>query len=95
MFTELLNKKIIAISNYKISEEIELFSSKYDFIIRFNICSNNLVLSRYNFYNHKTDLCVLSGWRYGRFGNFNGFMDKKILFSRPKYSNDIKYGFKN
>lgn len=89
-YSDFINKKIVAISNYDFTPQIESEASKYDIIIRFNSGSNENILSGFTFYNGRTDLSVLSGWIGGDFGNLNGFKDKRILFSRPKYSNDIK-----
>lgn len=91
----LLNKKIIAVSNYKITKETEKFISEYRHIIRFNSGSNPSVLKQYEFYNQRTDVSVLSGWQEGDFGTIDGFCNQKILFSRPKCANNILYNFKN
>lgn len=88
------NKKIIAISNYKTSKEIEDFAASYDFIIRFNKGSNEIFLNNYEFYNKRTDLCVLSGWRRGDFGPVEGFKNKNILFSRPKHEDKLQNFYK-
>lgn len=92
---EFLNKKIIAISNYKISADTEVLSSKFDVIVRFNGGSNPNNLSQYNFYNGRTDLCVLSGWGAANFGDLSGFKNQQILFSRPKFSLGLKYNYHN
>lgn len=91
----LKHQSIIAISNYKMSKETETLASKYDYIIRFNIGANQNILSQHNFYNQRTDLCCLSGWRTEKFGEFDGFSNKNILFSRPKCQPGIKYFFKD
>lgn len=91
----LLNKKIVLISNYKITPEIEQFTLSYDCVIRFNIGSNIKILNQYNFYNNKTDISVLSGWSNHNFGPMNGFQNQKILFSRPKCEQGIKYFYKH
>lgn len=92
---EFLNKKIVAISNFKISAETEHESSKYDLILRFNGGANIHNLKKYPFYNNRTDVCILSGWKDGEFGDLSGFKNQKVLFSRPKYQNDLKYRYKD
>lgn len=89
------SKKIIAISNYRITAETEQFSSEYDCIIRFNAGSNPIILKKYPFYNGKTSISVLSGWHIGYFGPLEGFEDQTVLFSRPKCVDNILYQYKN
>lgn len=84
------SKKIVAISNFKFSKDIEDFCSQYDCIIRFNSGSNPLILQKQSFYNGRVDVCALSGWSGGYFGSLDGFKDKKILCTRPNYL-DEKY----
>lgn len=77
--------KIVAISNYKTSREIEELSDKYDCILRFNSGANPKVLKDKNkFYNGRVDVAVLNGWNQGFFGDLNEFKDIPVLFSRPK-----------
>jgi hypothetical protein len=77
------------------SKETESLALKYDYIVRFNIGSNPRILEQYDFYNGKTDLCCLSGWSTENFGDIEGFVDKAILFSRPKCHPELKYFFKD
>lgn len=91
----LVNKRTIAISNYKITPETECFASQYDCIIRFNIGSNPIILKKYPFYNGRTSISVLSGWHSGYFGPLEGFEDQTVLFSRPKCVNNILYYYKH
>lgn len=87
-------KSTIAISSYKMTPETEEIASKYDTIIRFNIGSNEKILQTYSYYNGRTDLCGLSGFRTENFGPLDGFTQKHILFSRPKCQADLKHFFK-
>lgn len=77
------------------SEQTESLALKYDCIVRFNIGSNPSILKQYDFYNGKTDLCCLSGWTTQNFGGLDGFIDKAILFSRPRCQPGLKYFFKD
>lgn len=89
--TDLLNKanRVIAVSNLTLNANTELKLKQYDCIVRFNKGSNPLELSLYPDYNGIVDVCVLSGWKKGDFGNLEGFVDKPILFGRPKYYKNI------
>lgn len=90
---DIINKsnKIIAISNYEFSKEIEDYASNFDCIIRFNKGSNPISLSSQisNVFNNRVDVCVLSGWPTGDFGPLQGFEKKIILFSRPKFEKSL------
>lgn len=92
-----LSNKIVLISNYKCSKEIEEFTKCYDLVIRFNEGSNRLSLQNKlgSSFNNKTNICVLSGWKYGSFGDMNGFYDQEVLLSRPQCVEHLKYLYKD
>jgi hypothetical protein len=83
--------KIVAISNFDFSNEIEDYIKKYDCVIRFNCGANEMLLKKYQNTNSSIscDICVLSGFSKGFFGPIEGFRDKCILFSRPMKSENI------
>lgn len=90
------SKKIIAISNYRFSKEIEEYiAADYDCILRFNIGSNLDILNKEIFFNKRVDVACLSGWRIEDFGPKSGFKNQKILVTRPKYSDNLMYRYKD
>jgi len=90
-------KTIALISNYKYSQKIEEFTDSYDLVVRFNEGSNQLSLEKklHQNFNHKIDICVLSGWKNAYFGDMRGFYNKNILFSRPLCKKKLLYNYKH
>lgn len=86
--------KILFISNAPITKPIHKIIDQYDYIVRFNSGSNPKILQdNYELYGDRVDLCVISGYQRGFFGDIEHFKNKDILFHRMIKNKSSQYIF--